>query len=496
MEGLPPWMRICLYPSCRSGDRLRLLRCVRERGAFMRLRTTTLVVLLAVAMLVATAGMAPAETGGTESATEAEIVAKCETLYDAVFGAPNSEPLGPCQWDMAIINASDIGSYSVATGDGVKVGVIDSGVDFNHPDIAPNLDVDLSCSFITTGTPTADPVEVANGDCTNKAAVQDFGDHGTHVASTIAAPINGIGIAGVAPEATIVALKACTEVGYCFADAVAAALRYAGDKRLDVVNMSLFADPYLYYCKSEKEQKAILKELEAAARYAQQRGVLIVAAAGNEASDLQHPGIDPISPDWPPGNEEIRDVKNNCRVAPTELPGVMTVSATGPIGYPGYDLWIADYSTVGMSRVDVAAPGGDYNRATGTRQDAVLGAMSSTSDPINGIWDFFDSLDQNVPGFEGMTVLDDGGYRYGYLNGTSMASPHAAGVAALVKEMHPGWSPGAVKAAVQRSAQHLDCPADWEPLSPADERERCYGNGGRTSFFGHGLVDAEAAAGS
>jgi hypothetical protein len=67
-------------------------------------------------------------------------------------------------------------------------------------------------------------------------------------------------------------------------------------------------------------------------------------------------------------------------------------------------------------------------------------------------------------------------------------------VAALVVEKHPDWGPGAVKAAVQRSAQHLDCPVDWEPLNAGDEREKCYGNGGRTSFFGHGLVDAAAAA--
>jgi subtilisin family serine protease len=188
-------------------------------------------------------------------------------------------------------------------------------------------------------------------------------------------------------------------------------------------------------------------------------------------------------------------VKNNCRVAPAELPGVMTGSATGPIRYPGYDLWIADYSSVGMSRVDVAAPGGDYFRATNTRQDAILAALSGTSDSDNGIWDFFDFLEQNGgPSFDGRTVLTEDGYRYGYLNGTSMSSPHAAGVAALVKEMHPNWGPDAVKAAVQRSAQHLDCPVDWQPLSPADERERCYGGGGRTSFFGHGLVDAYAAA--
>jgi subtilisin family serine protease len=438
-------------------------------------------------LVVATVGLSAVALA---AATPEELVAICTDLYSDVCGVPNGEPLGVCQWDMALINASDDGSYATATGKGVTVGMIDGGVDFTHPDVAPNLDVDRSCSFIFDDTPTADPSEIANGDCNNKAAVQDLSGHGTHTASTVAAPINGVGIAGVAPEATIVALKACTVQGFCFADSVAAALRYAGDNGIDIVNLSLFADPYLYYCKSEAEQRAILKELEDAARYAQQRGVLIVASAGNEQADLQHPVLDTTSPDWPPDTAETRYVKNNCRVAPAELPGVMTVSATGPVGYPGYDLWIADYSSVGMSRVDVAAPGGDYFRATGAAQDAVLGAMTSTSDPEYGLWDYFDSLNASFPG---ITVID-GGARYAYLNGTSMSSPHAAGVAALVKQMHPKWGPGAIKAAVERSAQHLDCPPDWQPLSAADERYRCYGNGGRTSFFGHGLVDAAAAA--
>ena len=449
-----------------------------------RWKLILIVTVLAAALIVLT-------TSVLASSTEAEIIAKCEGLYGDVFGVPNGEPFGPCQWDMAIINAGTE-SYALATGAGVTVGVIDSGVDIDHPDIAPNLDLDRSCSFIFDDTPTANPAEIANGDCSNKEAVRDRNGHGSHVASTIAAPVNGFGIAGVAPEATIVALKACTEVGYCFADSVAAALRYAGDNNIDIVNLSLYADPYLFYCKSEAEQRAILKELEAAARYARQKGVLIVASAGNEVEDMQHPGIDDSSPDWPPGSAEIRDVKNNCRVAPAELPGVMTVSATGPIGYPGYDLWIADYSSVGMSRVDVAAPGGDYNRATGTRQDAILAALSGTSDPIEGIWDFFDFLEQNGgPGFDGLTVLANDGSRYGYLNGTSMSSPHAAGVAALVKENHPKWGPDAIKAAVQRTTQHLDCP----PVQLTGDPRRCYGNGGRTSFFGHGLVDAAAAAG-
>ncbi|HUF15698.1 MAG TPA: S8 family serine peptidase [Acidimicrobiia bacterium] len=427
---------------------------------------------------------------GFAAATETEIVDKCEDLFGAVFGSPNSEPLAACQWDMAVIGAGT-DSYANATGDGVSVGIIDTGVDFNHPDIAPNLDVARSCSFIFDDTPTADPAEIANGDCSNKAAVQDLSGHGTHVASNIGAPVNGIGIAGVAPDATLVALKVCTEVGFCFGDSMAAALRYAGDVGLDVVNLSLFADPFLYYCKSDAEQRAMLKDLEAAARYAQQRGVLIVASAGNQADDLQHPVIDDVSPDWPPDTAEVREVKNNCRVAPAELTGVLTVSAIGPLGYPGYDLWIADYSSVGMSRVDVAAPGGDYFRATNTRQDAVLGALSSTGDPVNSIWEVFDFLEVNGgPDFDGLTVLSDGGFRYGFLNGTSMSSPHAAGVAALIIEKHPGWGPAAVKAAVQRTASQLSCPS----VQLEDDPRRCFGNNGRTSFFGHGVVDAQAAA--
>ncbi len=98
-------------------------------------------------------------------------------------------------------------------------------------------------------------------------------------------------------------------------------------------------------------------------------------------------------------------MRNNCRVAPVELPSVLTVSATGPIGYHA---WIATYSNVGMSRVDVAAPGGDYVQATGTVQDAVLGAVPGDSDT----WHTLEPLTPDFPGLAGM----DQGTTYVYLN--------------------------------------------------------------------------------
>jgi subtilisin family serine protease len=327
--------------------------------------------------------------------------------------------------------------------------------------------VDLSCSFIYDTTPTADPAEVANGDCSNKAAVQDLQGHGTHVSTIIAGRANGIGIVGVAPDATIVALKACTIAGYCFVDSVAAALRYAGDNQLDVVNLSLFADPYLYYCSDEAGQRAMLKEMQDAALYAEQRGVVIVAAAGNEAQDLGHPTTDTISPDWPPDAAITRDIGNNCRVTPAELPGVIAVSATGVNT-------LASYSTFGMP-VDVAAPGGDAGQTPSSvfGRGRILAGWSSTD--ATGTWEALIPANRAVV---------SGGGRYVWISGTSMASPHAAGVAALIREAFPNISGQAIAALLKSSATPLACPTN---------DARCVGGAGQNSFFGSGLVNAAEA---
>jgi lantibiotic leader peptide-processing serine protease len=429
-------------------------------------RTALAVLAASLFLVVLVQPTSGASTAAIDGATAAGL---CTTAYPGTTGP---DQLSPCQWDMPVIHAGE--AHANATGDGVDVGVIDGGVDFTHPDLAGAIDVARSCSFIYSTTPTADPQEVANGDCSDKQAVQDLQGHGTHVSTTIAGRANGIGIVGVAPDATIVAIKACTIMGFCFADSVAAALRYAGDQHLDVVNLSLFADPYLYFCANDAGQRAVLLDLQNAARYAEQRGVVIVAAAGNEVNDLGHPVTDEISPDWPPDTAEVRDVRNNCRVTPAELPGVVTVSAVGVNT-------LASYSNVGTP-VDVTAPGGDAGQTPATvfGRGRVLAGWSSTDG--TGTWEALSNANRAVV---------SGGGRYVWISGTSMASPHAAGVAALIRGERPNMPQGAVAALVRSSATPLACPANW----PANDPRQCTGGTGNTSFFGAGMVNAAAAVG-
>ena len=404
----------------------------------------------------------------------------CAALYGVPVGT-GPDPLGACQWDMRAIGATTAGSYAVNQGSGALIGDIDTGIDLTHPDLTPNLDVSSSCSFIYATTPTSLPAEqVAVGDCSNKAAVQDYSGHGTHTAGTIASAINGQGISGVAPKATLVALKAGTAQGFFFTDSVVDAITYAGDQRLDAVNMSFFADPWLFNCRNDAEQKAIVQAISRATRYASDRGVVLVAAAGNEGIDLNHPTADEISPDFPAGAAVTRTVKNSCVVLPTELPGVVVVSATGA---QNLLTWYSTYGNI----VDVTAPGGSrFQTPTfDANRGRVLAPYSSTAGDLAAV----DAL--------GRLVQDPNTLAYyAWLNGTSMAAPHATGVVALIRATNLTMPPGSVVAKLRKSATSLTCPAALDPGvaffgAPV---QFCSGGKGSNSFYGAGLVNALAAA--
>lgn len=437
----------------------------------------------------------------------------------AVKPAPGTEPLSGYQWDMEMIGAQDSsGNPALAErGDGVLVGVIDTGVDAGHPDIAPNFSNALSRNF-TTDIPAIDgPCEY--NECVDPPTV-DHDGHGTHVAGTIASPVNATGIAGVAPEATLVNIRAGQDSGYFFLTPTVKALTYAVDAGIDVVNMSFYVDPWLYNCPTAsgyvdapegkptaeelEQQKTIYDAMMEALAIANQGGVTMIAAAGNSATDLDTPTrFDDTSPDYPvdaemnPTDAYAREVKKECLDLPSEGPNVLSVSSVGPSGIK------SDFSNYGASEITVAAPGGYFRDFFGTKR---------FRSALNEIWAPYPTsvaLEHGeitngggVPNnpFVIRSCTKSGGCAYYQgIQGTSMAAPHVTGVAALVIGALGGDAdPALVRQILEESAADHACPepatVDYTIVGrPASWNATCDGTPTFNNFYGHGLVDAAAA---
>jgi lantibiotic leader peptide-processing serine protease len=374
----------------------------------------------------------------------------------AAQAATWGDSLSGRQWDMRQIHAPE--AHEISTGSpSVLVGDVDTGLDFTHPDLAPNYDA-ANSTDCSSGAPQ--PLAVGN----------DVFGHGTHTAGTIAAAANGTGVVGVAPTVKIAGIKSSNDDGFFFPEMVICSYVWAATHGIDVTNNSYFADPWLFNCKNDPVQRAIWNAERRAIGYAQSKGVVVVASEGNDRDDLSHPAVDVISPDFPPNAAVERDITNACAVVPVEVPGVIGVTATGNRQLKSY------YSSYGISTADVAAPGGD--RILQVTADAPNGRVLSTFSSVGVIC------------AASLTIIENGA-KYCYLQGTSMAGPHAAGVAALL--LSNGVAPGAVQAAMQQATNPLPCPADSVYAAfprPDGSPQHCSGSTQHNSFYGSGEVDA------
>jgi subtilisin family serine protease len=405
--------------------------------------------------------------------------------------ATDADTFSPLQWDMRQIHAPQ--AHAITGGSpAVVVGDIDTGTDYLHPDLRSNIS-DADSANCTSGAPVP-----------GAAAANDDNGHGTHTAGTIAAAANGMGIVGVAPNVRIASIKAGNADGYFFPEAVVCAFVWAGDRHVDVTNNSYFADPFEYNCRNDPEQRAIWKAEQRAIRYAMNQGVTVVASAGNDADDVSHPSTDVTSPDFPPGSEQEREITNACVVVPLEIPGVVGVSATGSTTqdtsagqYP--DNLKSFYSSFGVSAVDVTAPGGD-SRFFPSNDPAIPNGRVLSSWPATLTASCPASrLRQEATGIPGYPIA-----YYCYQQGTSMAGPHAAGVAALIVSRYGDASnpqngrmrPGQVAAMLTRTADPQACPGSLPQgyLSftgvNSGAVQECQGGPGHNSWYGNGQADA------
>jgi serine protease len=321
-----------------------------------------------------------------------------------------TDPFSAKQWGPQQVRAPQ--AWPASTGAGTIIGVVDSGVDFDHPDLAPKLL--RGATFLDCGNTSC-----GNGDWESGPAEREASKstHGTHVSGIAgAATNNGIGIAGVAPDAKILPVKALDEEGGSFED-IALGIRYATDHGADVINLSLGALPGV----QALVITGLISDVQEAITYARSKGVVVVAAAGNEFASI-------------------------C-ATPAYDTGALCVASTDK-----REARSAFSNFAFKPDLDaVSAPGGSLL-------------------PICG-----EDVLSTVPLGTGRSAVCGYGTDYDEMAGTSMASPHVAGAAALL-------------AAQGRDDQRIVDVLKATARKPGTDQRGVY-----DPSYGYGIVDAQEA---
>lgn len=381
--------------------------------------------------------------------------------------AAGADPLSGRQWDMDQIRAPQ--ARAVTGGNrSVLVGVVDSGIDPNHADLAGQVDASASASCVGGIASAA------------ASAWSDIIGHGTHVAGLIAARKNGVGIVGVAPGVRLAAVKVTVDdvndpnFGLVFPDALVCAIDWAIGHRFDLVNASLVLDPFTapiddIFCDDQPDRAAIVKIIRRAIARAGRENLSVVAATGNFFTDLG--GLTGSAPG------------SRCSVLPVQAPRVIGVSAVG------YTRALAFYSNYGFRAVDLTAPGGDSLVPNAGLPDVSAAGQVLSSVPADSLYY------QAAADWDGQVQDCSAGpcATYAYLQGTSQAVPHVTGAAALLLSRFGKLTPDALLARLSNSATPLACPPGPYDPGQTGQPATCKGPPHRTSFYGAGEVDALAA---
>jgi subtilisin family serine protease len=330
-------------------------------------------------------------------------------LASAATAATTNDPYSGLQWGLDQIRAQQ--AWATSEGRGQVIAIVDSGVDLDHPDLRRKL---VRGATFTGCAET--PEGCGNGDWESGNTTAASSPHGTHVAGIAAASTgNRVGVAGAAPAAKLMPVKVLTDEGGSFEE-VAAGIRWAADNGADVINLSLGALPGVQALVLVGE----LDDAKQAINYAVSKGVVVVAAAGNDfASICGEPGF-----------------------APNALCVVATDRNEARAAYSNF--------AVNQDLNVIAAPGG---AAVHTCEDDVISTVPAGTESVCG---------ETTPGYD-------------FYAGTSMATPHVAGVAALL------------------TAQGRDVFQVYDVLKSTARTPGLELRGTYTPVYGYGIVDAASA---
>jgi len=328
----------------------------------------------------------------------------------SAHAAAPDDPYFDLQWGPKQVQAP--AAWGTSTGSGATIAIVDTGIDLDHPDLAGKIAG--GATFIDCKP------SCGNGDWeSGGAAAGAGGPHGTHVAGIAAAATdNGTGIAGVAPDSKLLAVKVLGEEGGSFAD-IASGIRWSADNGADVINLSLGALPGV----QALVITGFITDVEKAIAYANSKGVTVVAAAGNDFASI-------------------------CGTPSSDEGALCVASTTREEGRSSFSNFAIkdDLSTV-------SAPGGAAFESC--KEDIVSTVPLGAAD--------------------GSCEKREGTTGYDFYAGTSMATPHVAGVAGLL-------------AAQGRTNENVFDTLMETARNPVTEARGTY-----DPVYGHGIVDAAAA---
>jgi subtilisin family serine protease len=343
-------------------------------------------------------------------------------LADAT-ASPTTAEFYPRQWNMRAVFAPEAWAAGHLGSRDVRVAILDTGIDYLHPDLVGLVDLEHSTSFV----PGDIPARYAG-----RLPFSDFHQHGTFVASIIAS--NGRFVAGLNRFVTLLAVKIADSTNAGSAGRMLTGIVYAADQRVDVINLSSGVQ------RDKSANPGVVVAFERAVSYAFRKGALLVALPFNDGADLDHNG------------DLVR--------LPCEIGRTICVAATGPTAAASVNgPWEnvdapAWYTAFGRSAVDVAAPGG------------------SGPPPLLNVWLACTTTPTQTTGRPDCRARRP----VGESRGTSFATPHVVGLAALLVAQLGHGNPALIRARILESADDL-------------------GDPGTDPFYGKGRVNVARALG-